>query len=334
MTNDLDVLQARSSSISFIGLGRMGAEMAFNLFAKRHVSDPQTRFVVCDAIPENAFHFCRKFISEHPQAKISIAETPTKAALASQTVMTMLPSSPEVSSVYEGSVIPVLSGLPRDAAEVTLCIDSTTLDVTVARKVASSVLDTGASMIDAPVSGGVVGAKAGTLTFLVGGAELDFLRAKPLLAMMGQRIVHCGSSGAGLGAKICNNLMLGVQQVVTAEAMLLGQAMGLDPQVLASVIGSSTGGCWSISTNNPVVSALHPDKNSPCERDYEGGFAMALILKDMKLASRIATLAGSPIPLGKTAEEMYEKIMEERPELKKKDFSSVYLYLRDNMSKS
>lgn len=128
------------------------------------------------------------------------------------------------------------------------------------------------------IRSGVTGAKAGTLSFLVGGTEASFSQAQPILAYMGKRIIHCGSSGAGLGAKICNNLVLGVQQIVVAEAMLLGQNLGLDPAVLAGVINSSTGGCWASSVNNPVPSSL-PDKSPPCERDYEGGFATALMLK-------------------------------------------------------
>lgn len=148
---------------------------------------------------------------------------------------------------------------------------------------------------------GVTGAKAGTLSFLVGGADASFQAVHPVLSMMGERIVHCGPAGAGLGAKICNNvnisvhiyihpiislmlfirtaqLILGVQQIVVAEAMILGQKLGLDPAILSSVIGSSTGNCWSVSVNNPVQSAL-PDKSPPCERDYEGGFATALMAK-------------------------------------------------------
>jgi hypothetical protein len=124
----------------------------------------------------------------------------------------------------------------------------------------------------------VTGAKAGTLSFLVGGSEQSFTRASPLLALMGQRIIHCGPAGSGLAAKICNNLILGVEQIVVAEAMLLGQRLGLDPAVLAGVVNNSTGACWSSSVNNPVPGAL-PDKSPPCERGYEGGFATALMIK-------------------------------------------------------
>jgi 3-hydroxyisobutyrate dehydrogenase len=125
---------------------------------------------------------------------------------------------------------------------------------------------------------GVAGAKACTLSFLVGGDEAAYNLAKPVLEIMGKRIIHCGPSGAGLGAKICNNLILGVEQIVVAEAMLLGQKLGLEPTILAGVINSSTGGCWSSSVNNPVPCAL-PGQSPPCERDYEGGFATALMLK-------------------------------------------------------
>jgi 3-hydroxyisobutyrate dehydrogenase len=212
----------------------------------------------------------------------------------------MLPSSPHVRQVYLDSrgIVPTLRSLSPVDAPDTLCIDSTTLDVQVGRDVAAEVHSVGAGMVDAPVSGGmltlririqqwfmfiwsfpgVTGAKAGTLSFLVGGNKQSFGRASPILALMGQRIIHCGPAGSGLAAKICNNLMLGVEQIVAAEAMLLGQRLGLEPAVLASVINNSTGACWSSSVNNPVPGAL-PDKSPPCERGFEGGFATELMIK-------------------------------------------------------
>ena len=208
----------------------------------------------------------------------------------------MLPSSPHVRQVYLNSsgIIPTLRSLSQADASSTLCIDSTTLDVQVGRDVAAEAHATCAAMLDAPVSGGMIfllvyyiqvntwigvsGAKAGTLSFLVGGSEQAFSRASPILALMGQRIIHCGPSGSGLAAKICNNLILGVEQIVVAEAMLLGQRLGLDPVVLASVINHSTGACWSSSVNNPVPGAL-PEKSPPCERDFDDGFATALMIK-------------------------------------------------------
>ena len=192
----------------------------------------------------------------------------------------MLPSSPHVRQVYaesDTSILSTLRSLSAHEINSTLCIDSTTLDVQVARETAKEVHGVGATMVDAPVSGGVAGAKAGTLSFMVGGAEDAFARASPILSHMGKRIIHCGPSGAGLGAKICNNLVLGVQQIVVAEAMLLGQKLGLDPAVLAGVINSSTGSCWASSVNNPVPGALPTEP--PCTRNYEGGFATSLMLK-------------------------------------------------------
>ena len=205
----------------------------------------------------------------------------------------MLPSSPHVQQVYsrdEGGIVPALRALSHEEAAATLCIDSTTLDVKVARDTADEVRKAGATMVDAPVSGGVAGARAGSLSFLVGGTEDAFQRVHPVLSHMGKRIIHCGPSGAGLAAKICNNLVLGVQQIVVGEAMLLGQKLGLEPAVLAGVINSSTGGCWASSVNNPVPGAL-PDKEPPCTKDYEGGFATSLMLK-VRVASGCGHAAG------------------------------------------
>ena len=193
----------------------------------------------------------------------------------------MLPASPQVLDVYHTGILPALRTLPRETAASTFCIDSTTLDVAVARQISSEVTNlagTPNAIVDAPVSGGVTGAKAGTLSFLVGGARSAYDHATPTLALMGKNIIYCGASGAGLAAKICNNLVLGVQQIVVGEAMLLGQRLGVEPAVLADVIGASTGACWACGVNNPVPGAL-PEKSPPCERDYDGGFATALMLK-------------------------------------------------------
>lgn len=267
-----------------------------------------------------------------------------RALLASQTIITMLPSTPHVRNVYAeaGGILPALLKLPKAAAHATLCIDSTTLDVETARTVASSIAKAGAQMVDAPVSGGVPGATAGTLSFLVGGPQTAHDLAKPTLERMGKNIIYCGASGAGLAAKICNNLVLGVQQIAVSEAMLLGQKLGLEPNVLASVINSSTGACWASSTNNPVPGAV-PDKSPPCERDYDGGFATRLMLKvrcfdrrnflscllqDMGLAIDIAEATKTPAPLGSTASEIYAEVIEDDPDTAEKDFSAVYRYLR------
>ncbi|KAF9262206.1 3-hydroxyisobutyrate dehydrogenase [Marasmius fiardii PR-910] len=321
----LERLSHRPKSTSFIGLGRMGSEMAYNLFSKQYANAQDSHFIVCDAVPEVAKAFCTSFLAQFPGANIAVASTPEEAALASQIIITMLPASPQVKAVYNDGIIPTLKKLSSTSHD-TLCIDSTTLDVNVARQVAQDIINTNTQMIDAPVSGGVTGAKAGTLSFLVGGTESAFKLSSPILANMGKRIIHCGPSGAGLGAKICNNLILGVQQIVVGEAMLLGEKLGLDPAILASVVSSSTGNCWSVSVNNPVPKAL-PEKSPPCERDYEGGFATSLVLKDMHLASDIAAMVGSSLPLGEAAEGFYARVIQEEPDLAKKDFSSIYRYL-------
>jgi len=307
----------------------MGYQMAYNLFSKQYIQADNAQFVVCDANPDTAHSFCTSFTNRYPAAHISYAETPEQATITSSLIITMLPSSPQVKNVYNGSIIPTLKKLHENRSEKTFCIDSTTLDVDVAQGVASDVISSGGQMIDAPVSGGVTGATAGTLSFLVGGAGDSFKLSLPILSLMGERIIHCGPSGAGLAAKICNNLVLGVEQIVVAEAMLLGQALGLDPAVLASVINSSTGGCWASSVNNPVPLAL-PGKSPPCERDYEGGFATNLMLKDMGLASNVAQKQRSPLPLGEAAQEIYSQVVRQQPELSTKDFSSVYRFLKNS----
>ncbi|KAJ8519898.1 hypothetical protein ONZ45_g3222 [Pleurotus djamor] len=326
----LDRQLARHKSISFIGLGRMGYEMAFNLFSKTFAAEQDAHFVVCDAMQATSHKFHANFLAQFPGAQITIAETPEQAVLASKTVITMLPSSPHVQTVYteEAGIVPAIKNLSESDAKETFCIDSTTLDVTVARNVAKDVVSTGASMVDAPVSGG---AKAATLSFLVGGTDEAFKSAHPVLSHMGKRIIHCGAFGSGLGAKICNNVRVLYRYsalIAVAEGMLLGQRLGLDPAVLAGVINSSTGGCWASSVNNPVPHAL-PGQSPPCERDFEGGFATALMLKDMGLATALASNQGSPLPLGEATEEFYAKVVREAPELARKDFSSVYKYLAE-----
>jgi len=308
--------------------------MALNLWKKRFIPDGigAGELIVCDARHEVAM----RFVEETGGDRVSFVRTPHDAVFSSGTVITMLPSSPHVQSVYQESpqsILAALGNLPAEEARKTLCIDSTTCHVDKAQEVSKAVLEAGASMVDAPVSGGVSGAKAGTLSFMVGGMQASFALASPLLALMGARIIHCGPSGAGLAAKICNNMILGVQQVVTAEAMLLGEKLGLDPKVLAGVINSSTGRCWASEVNNPVKTALEIKQGTagpPCERDFEGGFASSLMLKDMGLATEIGRQTDSPLPLGLTAEKIYKEMIEKIPELAGKDFSSVYKYLQQS----
>ncbi|KAH9079217.1 3-hydroxyisobutyrate dehydrogenase [Lactarius deliciosus] len=311
---------SRSKSISFVGLGRMGSEMAYNLFSKRFAEANDSRFVVCDAILAATTRFADNFQKQFPRAHITVAATPEEATLASETIVTMLPSSPHVRQVYLNSsgIIPTL---------LLFALTSTTLDVQVGRDVAAEAHTAGAAMLDAPVSPGL---KQERCLSSLAASEQAFSRASPILALMGQRIIHCGPSGSGLAAKICNNLVLGVEQIVVAEAMLLGQRLGLDPVVLASVINNSTGACWSSSVNNPVPGAL-PEKSPPCERDFDGGFATALMIKDLGLATEVSKSSGSPVPLGEAAEGIYADAVKRYPELSKKDFSSVYRYLGEVM---
>jgi len=181
-------------------------------------------------------------------------------------------------------------------------------------------------MVDAPVSGGVVGAAAGTLSFMVGGPKNAFEAAKPFLEKMGKTIVHCGDSGTGLAVKICNNLILGINQVAVAEAMLLGTSLGLSPALLASVINNSTGRCWPSAVNNPVPGAL-PGQAPPCERDFKGGFATKLMLKDMNLALNAAKLVSVPLPLGSNTVQIYQDTAKD-DEFAVRDFSVVFRHLQ------
>ncbi|KAG8899045.1 hypothetical protein FRB99_006962 [Tulasnella sp. 403] len=333
----------RPNTIAFIGLGAMGREMATNLLSKSLDRDsPGTEFVVCDAIPETANAFARGFQQLHPQAKIHVASTPGQAAQMASTVITMLPSSPQVNQVYldESGILPSILKLRNAAADpstcATLAIDSTTLDVSTAKDVAKRVGEAQISMVDAPVSGGK----------LYRFASLGLAHST-----MGKTIVHCGDSGTGLAVKICNNLILGISQVAVAEAMLLGTSLGLSPALLASVINNSTGTsavptefpafsaapppgrCWPSAVNNPVPGAL-PGQAPPCERDYKGGFATKLMLKDLHLARNAAASVSAPLPLGSSSIKIYEDVTKD-DELAVRDFSVVFRHLQhlgDNMN--
>lgn len=309
----------RSKTIGFIGLGAMGKEMANNLLSKTMAAntDPSVTFVVHDAFEQSITRFLTANTSLHPSRQILAASSPAGVAKLSGTVVTMLPSSPQVKSVYtdESGILEGLAGLDAtvDAQASTLLIDCTTLDPKVAVDTANQIKQAGPNrfdMIDAPVSGGVVGANAGTLSFMVGSdSDKTFARAEPYLALMGSRAVHCGKNGNGLIAKIANNLLLGISMLGVTEAMLLGTAHGLPPKVLAGIINTSTGKCWSSEVNNPCPGALEGTKYSPpADRDYEGGFAARLMSKDLKLAMNTAKLEGVPTPLGQLTSSIYEAL--------------------------
>ncbi|GAA5978624.1 hypothetical protein JCM5350_002457 [Sporobolomyces pararoseus] len=331
----------RSATIGFIGLGAMGRGMAANLLNKTFEGQagvytydpdkPRPAFVVYDAFPEAA----SKFLTEHTRAyagrDVLPASSPAGVVRLASTIFTMLPSSPQVEEVYlgENGLKEGLEGLGDDKRAETLFVDCTTLDQAVAKEVANEMRQVGAEMVDAPVSGGVVGAEKGTLSFMVGGPKAAFERAQPYLARMGSRHIHCGDSGNGLAAKICNNLLLGISMAGTAEAMLLGKALGLSPDLLASILNTSTGKCWSSEINNPAPGAL-PNSPTPADRGYTGGFLSKLMAKDLNLALSASKDSGVPLPVGSLTSTLYNKLSAHE-EYGGRDFSVVYEYLKEGM---
>ena len=270
--------------IAFIGLGHMGAPMARNLLKAGHA------LTVFDIVPANV----QALAQLGAKAAGSVAECAAQGDL----VITMLPSSPHVRSVYLDAK-GVLAGV---RAGITL-IDSSTIDPHTAREVAKAAEAHGNPMADAPVSGGTGGAEAGTLTFMVGGEKAIFDAVLPVLKQMGKNVVHCGAAGTGQVAKICNNMLLGISMVGVAEAMNLGAALGIEPKVLAGIINTSSGRCWSSDTYNPYPGVM---ENVPAARGYTGGFGADLMLKDLGLAADAARLARQPVVMGAAAQQLYQ----------------------------
>jgi 3-hydroxyisobutyrate dehydrogenase len=270
--------------LAFIGLGNMGGPMARNLVKAGHT------LTVFDVVKAN--------VDALVGVGATAASSAKDAAADAQCVITMLPSSPHVKSVYLGD-----AGVLAGAAAGTTLIDSSTIDPATAREVAAAALARGFAMADAPVSGGTGGAEAGTLTFMVGAEPALFERIKPVLAHMGRNIVHCGGAGTGQVAKICNNMLLGISMVGVAEAMNLGVALGIDPKVLAGIINTSSGRCWSSDTYNPYPGVL---PNAPASRGYTGGFGTDLMLKDLGLATDAAKQARQSVVMGATAQQLYQ----------------------------
>jgi 3-hydroxyisobutyrate dehydrogenase len=270
--------------IAFIGLGHMGGPMARNLLKAGH------SLTVFDVVKRN--------VDALTSAGAAAAESAKLAAVEAELVITMLPSSPHVRSVYlgeEGVLAGVAGGIPL--------IDSSTIDPHTARDVAAAAANRGNPMADAPVSGGTGGAESGSLTFMVGAAPALFERIRPILAHMGKNIVHCGDSGTGQVAKICNNLLLGISMIGAAEAMNLGASLGIDPKVLAGIINTSSGRCWSTDTYNPYPGVMD---NVPAARGYTGGFGTDLMLKDLGLAADAARQAKQAVPMGAVAQQLYQ----------------------------
>ncbi|WP_455231084.1 3-hydroxyisobutyrate dehydrogenase [Geopseudomonas aromaticivorans] len=271
--------------IGFLGLGNMGAPMARNLLKAGHQL--------------TVFDLSAAAVSSLVEAGAKSAASPAALAQADvELIITMLPAAAHVKSVYlgeDGLLAHVRPGVPL--------IDSSTIDPLSAREVASAARQHGNPMLDAPVSGGTGGATAGTLTFMVGGDAADFDRAQPILAAMGKNIVLCGGSGNGQAAKVANNMLLGISMIGVAEAMSLGVALGVDPKVLAGIINTSSGRCWSSDTYNPFPGVL---ENVPAARGYSGGFGSDLMLKDLGLASEAAKQVRQPVILGALAQQLYQ----------------------------
>ena len=271
------------TNIAFIGLGHMGGPMAANLVKAGHaVTGFDLAPAALDAARANG---------------VTIAASGPEAAAGADVVITMLLAGKQVLGVYEG-------GLLAAAAPGTLFIDSSTIDVDSARAARELAIAAGFRGMDAPVSGGVVGAEAGTLTFMVGADDADFAEAEPLLSVMGGRVVHCGGSGAGQAAKICNNMILGISMIAVSEAFVLGEKLGLSNQALFDVSSTASGQCWALTTNCPVPG---PVPNSPANRDYQPGFAGQLMSKDLGLALEALQSTGTDARMGTLAAELYRQ---------------------------
>lgn len=271
--------------IAFIGLGNMGAPMALNLL--------KAGFAL------RVFDLSAGPLQRLAEAGAEIAERPADAVADADAVISMLPASEHVQRLYLGAD-GVLAAVPAGA----LLIDCSTIAAATAREVAAAAAARGLTMIDAPVSGGTAGAAAGTLTFIVGGTAEAFERARPLLGAMGRNLFHAGGNGAGQVAKICNNMLLGIQMIGTIEALQLGVASGVDATVLSDIMARSSGRNWTLEVYNPWPGVMD---NAPAARGYSGGFGSDLMLKDLGLAAEAAAAVQAPIALGALARELYRR---------------------------
>jgi 3-hydroxyisobutyrate dehydrogenase len=290
--------------IGFIGLGNMGLPMARNLIKAGH---QVTGFDVAKSGLDG-------LVAGGGVAATAAAQVCTGADV----VITMLPAGEHVRAVYLGD-----SGVVASAPSTALLIDSSTIDVGSARAVATAAAARGLAMIDAPVSGGVGGAQGGTLTFMVGGPDAAFARAKPVLEAMGKTIVHAGGAGNGQAAKICNNMILGISMIAVSEAFVLAEKIGLDAQKLFDIASKASGQCWSLTSYCPVPG---PVPASPANRDYQAGFTAAMMLKDLKLAQEAARTADVATPLGAEAAALYALYSAQGKSAE--DFSGIIRFLR------
>lgn len=297
--------ETQTVSIGFIGLGNMGAPMALNLIKAGYVVRGY------DVVPSNL---------ENLKDAGAEAVTSISAAIKdADIIITMLPAGEHVRAVLTGQ-----DGVFSSAKTGALIIDSSTIDVTTAREMADIAAKNGFDMIDAPVSGGMMGAEAGTLTFMCGGEDGAFKRAKPILEIMGTNIIHAGGAGNGQAAKACNNMLLGISMIGVSEAFNLADALGLDRQKLFDISSTASGQCWSLNTYCPVPG---PVPTSPANNDYQPGFSVAMMLKDLKLAQNAAQTNDANTPLGRLATDLYGAF--DKAGNSGVDFSGIIKFLRE-----
>jgi 3-hydroxyisobutyrate dehydrogenase len=290
--------------VAFIGLGNMGGGMAANLVKAGH----QVR----------AFDLSEAALAKAEANGCTRAASAREACEDAEAVVTMLPAGKHVRDVYEASVI---GAAPKDA----ILMDCSTIDVATAREETLKAAAAGYQMVDAPVSGGIAAAEGGTLTFMVGGEADAFARAQPFLEQMGKAVIHAGGPGSGQAAKICNNMLLGASMIATCETFVLAKKLGLDAQTFFDISSQASGQCWSMTSYCPVPGV---GPVTPADRDYEGGFATALMLKDLRLAMEAAQSVDGYTPMGGQAEELYTRFSERGGD--GKDFSAIIKMIDDS----
>jgi 3-hydroxyisobutyrate dehydrogenase len=292
------------AQIGFIGLGNMGLPMARNLIKAGHtVTGYDVNIAAAD-----------RFAVDGGVAATAL----DMACMGAEVIITMLPAGKDVREVYLAQ-----GGVLASAQQGALLIDASTVDVETARVVAAAAQVNELTMVDAPVSGGVAGAEAGTLTFMVGGSDRAFERAKPVLDAMGKTIVHAGGPGHGQAVKICNNMILGVSMIAVSEAFVLAEKLGVDLQKLFDISSKASGQCWAMTNYCPVPG---PVPTSPANHDYQAGFTAAMMLKDLKLAQEAAKAAGAKAPIGAAATALYRLFVEQGSA--GTDFSGIIRFLR------
>ncbi|RRQ51138.1 3-hydroxyisobutyrate dehydrogenase [Sphingorhabdus wooponensis] len=289
--------------IAFIGLGNMGGGMAANLVRAGHAV--------------NAFDLSRDALSRAQDNGCATFSSVRDAVAGVDAVVSMLPNGKIVARVFADDV---LGHAPQGA----ILLDCSTIDVGTARQVTADAVAAGYDMVDAPVSGGIAAANAGTLTFMVGGTGTAFARAEPILSCMGKAVIHAGASGAGQAAKICNNMLLGASMIATCETFAMAEKLGLDLQTFYDISSKASGQNWSMTSYCPVPGV---GPTTPADNEYQGGFATALMLKDLKLAMEAAQSVNADVPMGERAAELYAQF--DKAGNGGLDFSAIIQSLKD-----